>query len=453
LKIVDVVRKPDGMSDNLRADKDLIADNEAVSSLASRGFFPVQMGAQGEFEVLSANGELNVAINDGVEYVLRFGNVSGLSDEEPTDDGDETGSTGVNRYLLVTTRVDETQFPAPELNPVPQTIEELAALLGVEATRPAKPEPAADGKTVGEMKEDEQGSAKDPAKKEEAEMNAEDKKADTSATPEEPKKADEPKKAEPSKEREGSEAKGSEMKADEKPESEKPKSEKPESKKPESDKPETNKKADAEKASEKTPASKDSPNSTEASKAVESVDEVEVSGSGEATGEGQGAQDEGDLADSKDANGEENADETVATSSVEKTTPEAESKPATGPEPAIAPGAAMEPEAAAKPGADEIAFADLSADEKQERLEAEQEKILKENTRMLDARKDRLNEAKRRVRELNARFADWYYVIPEDTYRELRIQRSELLTVQEDPEPAGPQGQAPLQLDSLNAPK
>ena len=63
----------------------------------------------------------------------------------------------------------------------------------------------------------------------------------------------------------------------------------------------------------------------------------------------------------------------------------------------------------------------MTEEEWQERLEAEQEKITKENRRIMDERKDRLATAQQRVRELNARFADWYYVIPEQTYAQLRI--------------------------------
>lgn len=331
LKIVDVVRKPEGMSDNLRADKDLISDREAVTSLASRGFFPVSMGANGQFEVLSANGELNVTINNGVQYVLRFGNVSGLSDAKEIGSDDESaGSTGVNRYLLVTTRIAEEQFPAPELRPVPQTIEELAGMLGVEATSQDQP--------TKEMKNADDSAKPEPETKSEPEKNSEpETKAEPNADPQ--MKADSEEKAEPV-----------------------------ETKKP--DQPET---------------------TDEPKKAVE---EVEVSGEGEATGTGQGA------------------DQSVTDD---------------------------EPQSEPEINSDELPFAELGADEKQERLEAEQEKILKENTRMLDARKDRLNAAKRRVRDLNARFADWYYVIPEATYRELRIQRDELMTTAES---AGPNGKS-----------
>ena len=60
----------------------------------------------GEIEILSANGELDVTLNTGVKYVLRFGNISGV------EDSNADSEAGVNRYLLVTTKVDETQFPA-----------------------------------------------------------------------------------------------------------------------------------------------------------------------------------------------------------------------------------------------------------------------------------------------------------------------------------------------------
>ncbi len=71
--------------------------------------------------------------------------------------------------------------------------------------------------------------------------------------------------------------------------------------------------------------------------------------------------------------------------------------------------------------------AEETVEEKQERLESVQEKLTKENQRKLDERKDRLEAARRRVRELNGRFAAWYYVIPEDTYRKLRLNRDELI--------------------------
>ncbi|MCM2374743.1 DUF4340 domain-containing protein [Aporhodopirellula aestuarii] len=386
LKIVDVVRKPDGMSANLRADKDLVSDNEAVQSLVDRGFLPVQAGPDAPVEVLSANGELDVTLNDGVEYVLRFGNVSGLTDEEDEDDSDDSSSsTAVNRYLLVTARVDESQFPAPELRVVPQTIEELAAMLGVEATNEPK------------VEEPETPATEEPASEEPAEeMKTEETSAEDSPSEENAAEEGEPESGEP------------EM-TEETPTEE------------------------TEPASEETSDNTESPESTETPATSESeVGEVEVEGSGEATGTGQGAQ--ADETAEADADATENADSEGA---------EMESD---------------EEEVVEEEESDEIAFADLSDEEKQERLEAEQEKILKQNTRMLDARKDRLNKAKRRVSDLNARFADWYYVIPETTYRELRIDRAELLTEAESdnatPAPnAGFGAGGPMQIPGLNAPR
>ncbi|EMI56045.1 DUF4340 domain-containing protein [Rhodopirellula sallentina] len=380
LKIVDVVRKPEGMSANLRADKDLVSDNEAVQSLVDRGFLPVQARPDAPVEVLSANGELDVTLNDGVEYVLRFGNVSGLSEEDESEDSDEEDgtSTGVNRYLLVTARVDEDQFPAPELKPVPQTIEELAAMLGVEAEKTTEPaeEPAAEeAATEAEMKD---GDAEPAEESEAAEESSEESESD---------------KAEMKEESASEETEAVEETTDE------PSSETAEEGSTEEPTAEENSSETAESSENAEPESGDAADS--------SVSEVEVEGSGEATGAGQGDED--------DADSEEDSDE--------------------------------------------IAFADLSDEEKQERLEAEQEKILKENTRMLDARKDRLNAAKRRVSDLNARFADWYYVIPETTYRELRIDRDELLTAAEgDDSGSGagaslPGGGSPMQIPGLNSPQ
>lgn len=135
LKIADVASKPKGMSENLKADKDLVSDNEAVRSLAVRGFFPINSG-----EIISANGEMAVTLNDGVQYVLRFGNVEGIS-EEGDAEGDEENKEptgGANRYLLVTAQVDESKFPPPALKPIPKTIEELDAM---NQPQPAAAEP------------------------------------------------------------------------------------------------------------------------------------------------------------------------------------------------------------------------------------------------------------------------------------------------------------------------
>ncbi len=245
LKIVDVVRKPNGMNTDFRNNRELAADKNALASLGQRGFYP-QLNTDGGVEIYSANGELHVTLNDGVKYVMRFGNIAGLSPTEETEgeQGEtEVLETGVNRYLLVTTEVDESKFPIPEMKSIPSSIEQLKTMLGVTSDRDAE-----------------------------------------------------------------------------------------------------------------------SPKTEPEDAGVES------------------------------ANDEKSADN-------------------------------VEPESAPEQSAGD----ELTEEEWQERLEAEQEKITKENRRIMDERKDRLATAQQRVRELNARFADWYYVIPEETYAQLRIKRDELL--------------------------
>ncbi len=50
-----------------------------------------------------------------------------------------------------------------------------------------------------------------------------------------------------------------------------------------------------------------------------------------------------------------------------------------------------------------------------------------EYRRLVDERNARLDTARRRVEELNGRFGDWYYVVSEKSFKEIRIERSELI--------------------------
>jgi hypothetical protein len=119
LKIVDVVRKPAGLSSELRADEKFTADEEAVRSMQQRGFLPLKSG-----DILSTDGETIVGMKDGVEYVLRFGAGTsvgtGSNGEAATDD-----STG--RYLLVMARFNEALLEKPVLEAVPGDAPEAAA--------------------------------------------------------------------------------------------------------------------------------------------------------------------------------------------------------------------------------------------------------------------------------------------------------------------------------------
>jgi hypothetical protein len=59
--------------------------------------------------------------------------------------------------------------------------------------------------------------------------------------------------------------------------------------------------------------------------------------------------------------------------------------------------------------------------------QAERERIKKENERKMNAYRDAKTKAERRVTELNARFADWYYVVSEDVYKKIRLTRSDIV--------------------------
>lgn len=58
---------------------------------------------------------------------------------------------------------------------------------------------------------------------------------------------------------------------------------------------------------------------------------------------------------------------------------------------------------------------------------AERERIKRENQRKRDEYQEKRRKAEARVAELNARFADWYYVISEDVYKKVHLGRSDII--------------------------
>lgn len=113
LKIVDVHAKPNGLGRDLKAGEGFMKDSQGLEDLFKRGFYPVRI-ADGEPELLSANGEVHIGMKDGVEYVLRFGEALAGSTDEETE--------GKNRYLFAMARVDNSKLPAPELEDLPEAL-------------------------------------------------------------------------------------------------------------------------------------------------------------------------------------------------------------------------------------------------------------------------------------------------------------------------------------------
>lgn len=158
LQIVDVVRKPEGLSADLKAGEDFLNNREAQEDLVSRGFAPVG----GDLEILSSEGEVVVTMKDGVEYLLRFG---GLQLE---GEGAGESEEGVNRYLFITARLNEEVLEEPEyekLPPLPAGAE--AESEGEEASTTAD-DAEAEEATAESSEEEEEEEEQEPTEKESA---------------------------------------------------------------------------------------------------------------------------------------------------------------------------------------------------------------------------------------------------------------------------------------------
>jgi hypothetical protein len=131
LKIVDVARKPEGLSADLKASADFTNRKESLLTLASRGFIVARGGNQ--VEVCSKEGEVRLLMKDGVEYVLRFGDIANDSDTGPAkaDEKDkdqkegqgkdeQKTSPGRNRYLFVMAEFEPGAIDKPKLEPLPE---------------------------------------------------------------------------------------------------------------------------------------------------------------------------------------------------------------------------------------------------------------------------------------------------------------------------------------------
>jgi hypothetical protein len=145
LKIVDVARKPAGLSGELRAEEKFTNDREAVTSLAQRGFYPFASG-----DVLSSNGETIVGMKDGVEYLLRFGNGTSVAGDAKAEkkEGGKAADETTGRYLFVMTRFDESLLEKPKLDPLPE----------VPSVPAADDKQDGDKKDAADKKEDEAGA-------------------------------------------------------------------------------------------------------------------------------------------------------------------------------------------------------------------------------------------------------------------------------------------------------
>lgn len=143
LAIVDVDHKPAGLSADLKAGKDFLGNAEARKDLRTLGFatVPNRDGSQGQ-ELISSEGEAIVTMKDGVEYVLRFGDLrldssgTAKTDATPaaTADKPKAGNKEVQRYLFAMARFNENAIKKPVLEPLPPLPEENAPAAPAEAS-------------------------------------------------------------------------------------------------------------------------------------------------------------------------------------------------------------------------------------------------------------------------------------------------------------------------------
>ena len=366
LEIVDVERKPSGLSADLKADRDILEKiSPDLLSLKDRGFLPVEMPGKG-VEILSTSGELLVNLNDGVQYVLRFGNLIG--DQTKTDEG------ALSRALMVVAKLDESRFPPPELQPLPETIEDLKKL--DQASQP----PAFNGEN--------------PVPPVAPAAIPETPVTETPATPAaETPAAETPAAATP--------ASGDAAPAVEAPGTTEPSSDKP--------------------------ATPDAP------------------ASGDVKPEGDGSGNNVQVNSNSDVRlvafqppAEQPPAEAPAAEVPAAEQPPAEAPPAEAPA-ADVPAQEQPPAPAAEAAQPPAAPAQETEEEMKERLELVREEITKANQRKIEERNDRFEKAQKRVKELNARFADWYYVISEDVYKKLRVTQAELVAKPQagSPQPGG----------------
>lgn len=219
LKIVDVVRKPKGLSETLRSSGSIDLDPEAERSLSRAGFHvipvtdPANPGQQ-YYELRSNEGEISVAMKNGVKYVLRFGQIAGMGssdedakeekgegekEEKSEDTKDEAGAekekssdSKVNRYLFVMAQMDRSMIEQPEYKELPELASEEPKK-EEEKKDDSKPEDAKSEDVNAETAKSEEAEA-DEAKAEEAKTEE--------AKPEEPKEETKPTREEIEKQRE-----------------------------------------------------------------------------------------------------------------------------------------------------------------------------------------------------------------------------------------------------------
>ncbi|MDO4550067.1 MAG: DUF4340 domain-containing protein [Planctomycetia bacterium] len=125
MRIVNVVRKPEGLSSQLKITGNYEFNEEDMNSLREKGFYLLSFPTAGggtEMALLSNEGEITVTTKMGIRYVLRFGNVAGTGDISTESDA----PFGLNRYLFIVAELDTDSIPEPHLHDLPEIPENVS---------------------------------------------------------------------------------------------------------------------------------------------------------------------------------------------------------------------------------------------------------------------------------------------------------------------------------------
>ena len=370
LKIIGARPKPEALTAELKANRKLEIDELSWRELASKGFYQTP-----DERFLSSEGQVEALTDAGVKYTFRFGNSivasddeleSGLESDKKKAEGsaNKTAATNKGRYVFITTEfVEQGLGPKPK-KPVKESFLPPAA-------KPAEAKPT-----------DPAPTEKEPVEKQPEEKKSEEKPADA------PKEGDaKPDAAKP---------------AEEKPAVEKPAEEKPAEEKKVEEKPA----ADADKsdaAVPEKPCGDDTDAAPQESEAKPEAVKPE---------------------DAKPAESPAKPDETKPEA------PQAADAPkATEPAKATDAPKATEPPAAKEPA--QPTEAPKSAEPKgptpEQQAEANFKQAQVQYEKDLKAYEEKVAAGKKKVQELNARFAQWYYVISDENFQKLRLSRKGLV--------------------------
>jgi hypothetical protein len=165
LKIVDVVRKPDELREDLKRGSELIKNEAAFGDLLSKGFTAME-GPNGAQDIACSDGEVIVTLKNGCEYVLRFGNITNVAKGEKDDSAAaaaaaeakaaaKTSNGDVHRYMFVMARQNKDAVKQPDIKPLPELPKkEDTPAADAAAAAPADATPATDAAPADATKTD-----------------------------------------------------------------------------------------------------------------------------------------------------------------------------------------------------------------------------------------------------------------------------------------------------------